>query len=179
MIITISGTLGSGKSTVAKLLAKKLKFKHYSSGDFMREMAEERKLSLLELSKLAEKDRSIDEEIDQRQVELGRNEDNFVIDGRLSFHFIPKSVKIFLDADPKERAKRILSDTIRNEHNINLKTTIENMKIRADSEKQRYLKYYNIDSSNKSNFDLVLDTTNISADEAADKIILFVKKHKV
>ena len=50
MVITISGEPGAGKSTTAKLLAKKLSCKHYSTGDFMRDMAEERKISLLELT---------------------------------------------------------------------------------------------------------------------------------
>ena len=35
MIIAISGKAGSGKSTIAKLVAKKLGLKHFSSGDFM------------------------------------------------------------------------------------------------------------------------------------------------
>jgi len=33
MIITIAGEGGSGKSTVARILAKKLDYKHYSTGD--------------------------------------------------------------------------------------------------------------------------------------------------
>ncbi len=72
MIITISGIAGSGKSTVAKLLAKRLGYRHYSIGDFMREMAKERKVSLLELSKEAEKGHSIDKELDEKQRELGK-----------------------------------------------------------------------------------------------------------
>ena len=74
MIITIAGTAGSGKSSVGKLLAKRLNYKHYSMGDLQRNIAEEQGISLLELSKLEEKDRSIDEEVDQRQISLGREE---------------------------------------------------------------------------------------------------------
>ncbi len=61
MIITISGKAGSGKSTIAKQLAKKLGLKHYSTGDFMRQMAKDKGVSLLELSRIAEKDKSIDQ----------------------------------------------------------------------------------------------------------------------
>ncbi|PIN81309.1 cytidylate kinase, partial [Candidatus Woesearchaeota archaeon CG10_big_fil_rev_8_21_14_0_10_32_9] len=64
MKITISGNLGSGKSTVAKMLAKDLGYSHYSTGDFMRKMAEERGITLLELGKIAENDSSIDYELD-------------------------------------------------------------------------------------------------------------------
>ena len=175
MIITISGTPGSGKSTVAKLLAKKLNFKHYSSGEFMRDMAEEKNMGLLNLIRLAEKDRSIDEEIDQRQIGLGRTKDNFVIDSRLGFHFIPKSKKIFIDADFEERAKRIFCDTIRKEHNVNLKSTKQNIRIREISEKKRYKKYYELDPYKKSNYDLVIDSTNKTSEQVVEEIIKFLK----
>ncbi|MCH9028900.1 MAG: nucleoside monophosphate kinase, partial [Bacteroidetes bacterium] len=66
MIITISGKAGSGKSTVAKELARKLELKHYSIGDLMRQMAKEKNISLTELGKLAEKDDSIDKELDKK-----------------------------------------------------------------------------------------------------------------
>ena len=177
MRITIGGTAGSGKSTVAKLLARKLGYKHYSMGDFQREIAEEKKISLLELGKLEEENRSLDEEVDQRQIDLGRNDDDFVIDARLGFHFIPNSVKIFLDADFKERAKRILADIIRKEHNVNLENTKKNMKIRKASEQKRYKKYYDIDPYDKSHYDLVIDTTSITPEEVVEKILGFVKKN--
>jgi len=175
-IITINGTAGSGKSTVAKLLAKKLDYKHYSMGDFQREIAEEKGISLLELGKLEEKDKSIDEEVDQMQIDLGRKEDNFVIDSRLGFHFIPNSIKIFLDADFEERAKRILADTIRKEHNVNLKTTKQNIKTREASEKKRYKEYYNINPYDKKHYDLIIDTTKLTPEQVVDKIIKFLRK---
>ncbi len=176
MRVIIAGSAGSGKSTVAKLLAKKLGYKHYSMGDFQREIAEEKGISLLELGKLEERDRSLDEEVDQRQIRLGREEDNFVIDSRLGFHFIPDSIKIFLDADFEERAKRILSDKIRKEHNVDLENTKEHMKVRKASEKKRYKEYYDIDPYDKSNYDLIVDATSITPEEVVEKIIEFVEK---
>src|SRR3989338_8350240 len=143
MIITISGTPGSGKSTAAKLVAYKLKYKHYSTGDFMRQLAEERELSIFEFSKIAEKDRNIDEELDQRQIKLGKEEDSFVIDGRLSYHFIPTSVKVFIDADFDTRAKRRFDDRRGEEHNVTMEKTKEQLKKREESEAKRYKKYYN------------------------------------
>lgn len=175
MIISINGTPGSGKSTVAKILARKLKFKHYSTGDYLRRMAGERHMSFLEFSKLAETDRSIDEELDQWQANLGRDEDNFVIDAHLAFHFIPNSKKIFLNANLEEREKRILADTIRKESNVNLENTKQNLKIRIACEKKRWKEYYDLDPYDKSNFDTIIDTTDITPEEAADKVIEFVK----
>ncbi|MBU0628744.1 MAG: cytidylate kinase family protein [Nanoarchaeota archaeon] len=171
MIITISGIAGSGKSTVAKLLAKKLNLKHYSVGDFMREIARERGITLLELSNIAEKDNTIDKELDKKQIELGKKEDNFVIDSRLGFHFIPNSIKIFLDADIEEAAKRILKEKREHEQYKDIQESIEKIKTRIASEDKRYMEYYSVDYHNKGNYEIVIDTTNISPDEVADIIV--------
>ncbi len=180
MIITISGTPGSGKSTVAKLIARKLNLKHYSTGDFMREMAKDRGISLEELGELAKKDISIDKALDDRQVRLGKEEDDFIIDGRLSFFFIPNSLKIFLDVDVEEGARRILKDSLqglRKEEQINtLNEAIQKIKKRIKVEKERYLKYYKINPYDKKHYDLRADSTHITADKVAAMIIKFIKK---
>ena len=170
MIITISGIAGSGKSTDAKLLAKKLGYKHYSVGDFMREMAKERGLTLLELSKQAEEDRSIDKELDKKQIRL-KKEDNFVIDSRLGFHFIPKSIKIFLEVNLNEAAKRILKEKREHEQYKDIQESIEKIKTRIKSEDKRYRGYYGVDYHSKDNYDVIIDTTNIKPGEVVEKII--------
>lgn len=104
MIITISGKPGSGKSTIAKILAKNHNLKHYSTGDFFRERANKLGLNLEQYSKLAEQSRDIDNETDDWQTQLGKNQDDFIIDGRLSHKFIEKAIKIFLDIDKETGA---------------------------------------------------------------------------
>lgn len=171
MIITISGKAGSGKSTVAKEIAKKLELRHYSIGDLMRQAAKERKISLLKLSKIAEKDKSIDTELDNKQIEL-RKKDNFVIDGRLTAFFIPNAdLKIFLDCNDKVRASRILKDERKEEKGKNISEIIKKIGAREQSERKRYKHYYNVDYYDKKLYNLIINTTKLSAKEVVDKII--------
>lgn len=179
MIITISGKAGSGKSTIAKLLAKKLSLKHYSIGDLMRKLAKEKKISLLKLSRLAEKNPSIDRELDKKQIEL-KKEENFVIDGRLTAFFIPNAdFKIFLDAMPEVRAKRIMNDQREEEKGKDIEEMTKIMEQREKSEKKRYKEYYNIDYYKKDLYNHMIDTTDLSVDEVIGKITDIIKKQKV
>ena len=175
--ITISGEAGSGKSTVADIIANKLKLKRHSTGDYMRTMAAARGVTIIELNKIGETDPSIDKELDDWQKKLEKKKDEgFVLDSRLGFHFIPSSIKIFLSADIKVRAERIYNDQRLVEDNPSLKKTIENIKKRQTLERERYKEKYGIDYLDFSNYDLVLDTTKMSPSEVAEKVIAFVKK---
>lgn len=178
MIIAISGKAGSGKSTVARLLASKLGLRHYSIGDIMREMAREKGMTLVELNKKAETDITIDEELDGRLKKFGKG-DNFVIDGRLTAFFIPYAdVKIFLDADEEVRAGRIMKDKRAVEKGEDLRQTLENVKLREASEKKRYRQYYGVDYHDKKLYDFVVDTTNLGAEDVVREIIKFIQKGK-
>jgi len=142
MIITLSGHPGSGKTTIADFLARRLNLKRYSGGDFMRELARKKGISLLELSKMAEKSFEVDKEIDKMYRKL-RKEDNFVIDSRLGFMFLPNSIKIFLSVNPRIGAKRIFKQGRGIEkENTTLTKTLENIGRREKSERLRYKKYY-------------------------------------
>ncbi len=178
MIITISGDAGSGKSTVAELVAKKLKFRHYSVGDFMRQIVKKRKMTLLQVSKLAESDTKIDEELDDMQTELGRTEDHFVLDSRLGWHFIPKSFKVFLKVDLKEAARRIFNDGKRKgvEKNTTIESTKENISKRKASELKRYKEYYKINPYEEKNYNLIIDTTTTEPEEIAGRIVEAAKQ---
>ncbi len=177
MIITVSGDPGSGKSSVSRLLAKKLGFRHYSVGDLMRTIAKKRGISLLDISRKAEKNRSIDIELDKMQTDLGKKQDNFIIDSRLGFHFIPHSVKVFLEVRDEVAAERIFKDLKRDEReNTSLEKTLENIKRRKKSERLRYKNYYSLDCYNKKQYDLILDTTHLSIEQVVEKILEFLEK---
>ncbi|MFA5303708.1 MAG: (d)CMP kinase [Candidatus Nanoarchaeia archaeon] len=177
MILTITGDLGSGKSTVAKLVAKELKLKYYSTGQMFRKLAVDMQVSFKELNDLAKKDKRIDKRIDDYQKKLGTKEDDFILEGRLGFHFIPESIKVCLRAEPKEAARRIMTDNRSDEKFKNLKEAEESINSRARIEKQRYEALYKINIDDDKNYNLIIDTTKIPATEVAEKIIKYIKEN--
>ncbi len=175
--ITISGEAGSGKSTVADIIANKLKLKRYSTGDYMRTMAAAKGMTIIELNKMAETDQRIDKELDQWQIKLSRkNNELFIIDSRLGFHFIPHAVKVFLKADIMKRAERIFHTKRLTESNTTMRKTLADIKRRQALDRNRYIEKYNVDYLDFSNYDLVIDTSNIGPEKVAEKIINYVLK---
>lgn len=167
-IITICGMLGSGKSTAAKRVAAALGYPHYSAGDFMRAMAAERGITIVELNLLAENDADIDREIDAKQKVFMDTHEDFVIDSRIGWFLAPDSFKVFLDLDLDTASSRVFGDiqakkVERAEETSGTTETIDSVKNRlADrlaSEKERYNKYYNIENyQDPAHFDLVINT---------------------
>ena len=176
MIVTISGKPGSGKTTVAKALALRLDLAHRSAGEFMRDMATDRGLSVLELSAIAEADDgAIDHEIDRKSQQLGHELDDFVMDSRLAWHFIPGSVKVFLDVSLDIAAARIYGQGRGSEvENTDLLATVTAVDRRLASETARYLQYYGIDWLDTRHYDLTVDTSGLDVDAVVDRIEAFL-----
>lgn len=175
-IITLTGTLGSGKSSTADKLAQALGYKRFSSGDFMRKIAVDMGITLAELQKQAEQDNEIDLKIDE-EVRKAGNQEKIVIDSRLAFHWIPESFKVYLDLPPEIAKERILHNLKENqlrkqsEDSSTPEEIYEKIIARLESEKNRYKKIYDIDHTDKNNFDLVVDTNKNNLEEVV-KIIL-------
>lgn len=182
MIITISGYPGSGKSTVGKQLAKKLKYRYYSIGAMRRAMAKERGMTLQEFNVLGESQAFTDRDIDQWQERLGRTKDNLVVEGRTSFHFIPHSVKLFFYADLATAAQRIFGDASHarrfeaSHHYTNARQLEHGLRGRMASDTRRYRKYYGLNIFHPKHYDLYLDTTKLSPKETLQQIMKYLAK---
>lgn len=176
MIITITGLPGSGKTTVIKQLSETLGLPWYSVGDLRGKMAKERGMTIDELNTLGESEAFTDKEVDDYQTSLGESSESFVIDGRLSWFFIPSSFKVFLDVTPDKGAERIFHASQKGErHDEIAYKSVNEVKSfitdRINSDVKRYQKYYGIDFMDKSHYDLVVDTTSLTAEETAKQIL--------
>ncbi|MGV8151323.1 MAG: cytidylate kinase family protein [Candidatus Woesearchaeota archaeon] len=180
MIITIAGPAGSGKGSVARILSEKYGLEKYSTGDFRRMAAKHRGMTIEQFNKLGETDSSTDLEADEFQKKLGIEKDNFVIDARLGWYFIPNSIKILLDVDNDSAAKRIFNDKSDNRVNQTKMLSLDEQKLitikRNESDKLRYKKIYGIEDPNDPrNFDLVIDTSHKNIEEVASLVIQYIE----
>jgi len=168
MIITIGGSICSGKTTLARELAKRFNLKHISAGSIMREMAKKRGMSLLEFSRYAESNPEVDLEIDRRQKELATG--NCVVDGRLSAHFLDSDLKIWLDAPLNVRVER-LSERDKKSGEDAKRSIIE----REDSERKRYMEIYGINLRDISTYDLIINTAKFDIKTMTELVSIAIR----
>jgi|ERR1035437_1324667 cytidylate kinase len=180
-IVTICGSLGSGKSSTADLVAQRLGYKRFSSGDFFRQVGIELGLSVTETNKRAETDPKIDEMTDQKLRDLNSAE-KIVIDSRTAYHWIPDSFKVYLDLSAEIAQERILNNLKVNksrqqsEKESTLEEVYQKMRERFESEQKRYWDLYKIDNKDKNNFDLVIDTDRNNLEQVVDIVVSEYKK---
>ena len=161
-IITIAGSLGSGKSSTARAVAAALGFRHFSSGDLFRQLAVERGESIEAMNISAEVQRDIDLKVDNLLQEMYGADEQLVIDSRMAWHWMPGSFKVFLVLDPDTAAERIFN-ALQGEGRISEDaTSIQEVRHSIDrrfaSEQKRYAALYGVNATDLQNFDLAVNT---------------------
>lgn len=169
-IVTLSGDIGGGKSSVGRILAAALSFKLISAGGIQREIAASMGLTTLQLNELSAKDRSVDDRIDSHTKMLGETTEHIIVDSRLAWHFIPDAYKVFLSVDALVGASRVFDASRADEHHSSLQNALENNLTRAKLEVARFRTLYGIEMRDYRNYDLVVDTSYASPDIVAQTI---------
>ncbi len=177
--ITIAGDLGSGKSTIAQKISKKLSIKSYSTGDIQRKIAEKYDKTTLELNEYMKTHPEIDEEIDNFTISLSEKEESFIIDSRMAWHFIEGAFNLFLKVRPEVAAQRIFDDQIRiSETYKNVNEALNNILERKLIENDRFKQLYGVDCENIANYDMVVNTSNVPVDAIVNIILSEFDKWK-
>ncbi len=176
--ISLAGDLGSGKSTVGKLLCGRLGAELYSTGTIQRAIAEEMGMTTLELNRYSETHPEIDGRIDDGLRALEHEPKDLIIDSRMAWHFVPSSFSVYMMTEPVISATRILNAGRSSEPFKTVEEAVESIAARRKSEAQRYLQLYGVHIKDLENYDYVVDTSFVSPETVADRIAEHYRKYK-
>ena len=176
--ISLAGDLGSGKTTVGKLLAARLGAQIYSTGTIQRKIATEMGMTTLELNKYSETHPEIDDRIDDGLRALDKEETDVIIDSRMAWHFVPASFAVYMAADPVVSAKRIMNAGRESEPFSSLEEAVRSVGERRKSEMLRYEKLYGVNIKDLENYDYVIDTSFVSPETVAEHIAAHFEMHR-
>lgn len=165
LVITLAGLHGSGRTTNAKLLADSLGLRYLSTGMLFRERADELGVSLEEMNRIACNDKEFDNWLDNRTKEESRKR-GVVIDATLSAWMAEDpDLRIFVTCPFEERVQRIADREGREYAEVEQET-----RAREELEQRRYHDYYDVDISDLTVYDVILNT-GIFGIEASARIL--------
>ncbi len=168
--IALAGDLGSGKSTVGKLLSEMLGAETYSTGTIQRKIATEMGMTTLQLNQYMETHPEIDNKIDDGLRALEHEEKNLIIDSRMAWHFVPSSFSVYMLADARISAERILNAGRESEPFKTVEEAVRSIAERRKSEMLRYSSLYGVNIKDLENYDYVIDTSYVSPQTVAEHI---------
>lgn len=184
MIISIGGSPGSGKTVVAQEISKQLGFEVIDIGGLRRIAAKERGMTLEAFNTWSEQHPSEGDEYFDNFVksQIAKKEDCIVV-GRLGYFLFPKSLKIYLAVSLDEGARRIfMQKQSVNTRNESVVLSIDDqkriVKERMASDSLRYYNLYNTDCYDTTNFDVVIDTTNLKIEESIQAVLLAIQNKR-
>ncbi len=162
MHITMAGKLGSGKSTIARLLNERHGFEIYSTGKIQRELARQFGVSTLEMNQMMSQDTRYDHMIDDEvtRISVERAEDKLLFDSRMAWHFAKNTFKVFFTIDPQIAAMRVMKDPRGSEESYSdVAEARDKLILRSVVENERFKQIYGTDNLSYANYDLIVDTS--------------------
>lgn len=171
--ITLSGEVGSGKSSTGRILAKLLGYSFESLGNNARAKAEEMGLSIVDFQQHCQKNPDFDKNLDTDFAAECNDLTGAVIDFRMGFKFINKGLHIFLGVGIEEAERRI-------KHDLRVGENTSTIGQRNNSFRKQFIQNYGEDYTSPSHYDLVIDTEEFkSPREVAIFIIRKMKESMV
>jgi len=174
LVIAISGLPGTGSTSVAKELAKRLGLKYFSPGEYFKSQSKGKEsIRALEVwrSEIGKK-KGFHEEIDKSQIKKAKA-GGIVICGKLSIHKLRDiaDFKFWIESPLDVRAERAAHrDKIPKENAIKL------LRDRERIEREEWKRLYGIDYfTQKGLADLIVDTSNKSLEASVNEILDFIR----
>ena len=167
--ISLSWPAGSGKTTLMNAIVAKYGMETTDVGKvFFRDRAIARWLTVAEYDKLVESDPQEDREIEEEVRQFVQNcPKDIIVWWRMWFHIMPEIISIRLDVSPDEWAERIfLQDRGQQEKKYaSVQEALEASQNRMERLRQRLLKVYGVDFTDKTQYTKVIDTTGKTFEE--------------
>lgn len=168
--ISLAGDLGSGKTTVGEILAKKYDLEKVSVGKIQRAMAAEMGMDTNGLNEYMKAHPELDKKLDDMLSEYEKKDGKYLFDSRMAWHFVPSSFSVYMSVDKEVAAERIKSANRADESYSSVDEALKEIAERRKNEILRYKQFYGVDIMDMNNYDFVIDTTCFTPEEVAERI---------
>jgi len=190
IVLCICGMAGSGKSTAAKRLAEKYKFRYHSGGDALKALASEMGYDVnkrgwwespegIKFLQQRMKNPEFDRRVDMKLIEWA-GEGNVVLDSWTMPWLLKGGFKIWLEASEEVRARRIAK-----RDNLSFEEALKYLREKERRTKEIYKRLYGFNlGCDFEPFHLILDVNLLSKDEtfhvlcmAVENLLLKERRH--
>jgi cytidylate kinase len=180
-VICICGLSGSGKSTQAKIIAKKYRLKNYSGGDALKALAIEKGYKPqehgwwesnegLRFLKMRSQDLKFDNLIDNKLLEIAKK-GNVILDSWTMPWLLETGFKIWLGASFQKRAERIAK-----RDSISVDEAFIALKSKEGKTKSIYKKLYGFKlGEDFTPFDMILDTEHLNIEDVTQVLCMVLE----
>lgn len=173
-ILAIGGYPYAGKTVLSNKLATLLNYKQHHTEPVFKKLAEEEKISEVELNQRIASQPAYEIRIDAVQAKIMQTEDNYVIQGSMAPFQIAnpafKKINILLEVSYEEGARRQLSRS--QNQDKTLEQMVQETIDRVEEERSHYKTLYRYpDHLDPKYFHIVVDTTSMTEDQVFQEVV--------
>jgi cytidylate kinase len=170
MIIAVAGLTGSGKNTLGSLLAEQLRYRLVCPT--FKDLAKKEGITLLEFQKRAAEDPDIDKKFDAvLKEEAGKG--NCVVTTWLGPWMVNPNIRVWVYAPDDVRAERLAK-----RDGTSIKDAKAHMAARDADNRARYMKLYNVDIYDFSQFDVCVNSGLHTPEELVEIVMKVIELKK-